>query len=83
MTPTLNSPLYQKIDSALDTIRDYLRSDGGDVRIHQIREDMVLEVELMGNCENCSMSMMTMKAGIEEVVKRYAPEIVSVVSIKK
>ncbi len=76
--------LVDKVNAALDTIRDYLKSDGGDVRIHAIREDeMVLELELMGNCENCSMSNMTLKAGIEEVIKRYVPEISRVEAVKK
>ena len=75
--------LSNKIEIALDSIRDYLRSDGGNVRVHALREDMVLEVELMGNCESCSMSLMTLKAGIEEVVKRQVPEIQGVVAVKK
>ena len=73
--------LKEKLDQALDSIRDYLKTDGGDVRIHQIREDMVVEVELLGNCEACSMSSMTLKAGIEQVIKRVAPEITSVEAI--
>lgn len=73
--------LKSKVELALDTIREYLRSDGGDVRIHNIREDMVLEVELLGNCESCSMSNMTMKAGIEQVIKRSVPEITGVVAV--
>lgn len=64
-----------KVEQALDTIRPYLQSDGGDVRLHAIREDMVVEVELLGSCESCSMSHMTMKAGLEEAIKRAAPEI--------
>ncbi|MBX7241474.1 MAG: NifU family protein [Bacteroidia bacterium] len=75
--------LTEKVNVALDSIRDYLKSDGGDVRIHAIREDMVLELELLGNCENCSMSGMTLKAGIEEVIKRHVPEIVRVEAVKK
>lgn len=78
----MTEQLANKIEVALDSIRDYLRADGGDVRVRALREDMVLEVELMGNCENCSMSLMTLKAGIEEVVKRQVPEIVGVVSVK-
>ena len=74
-------PLRERLEAALDSIRDYLRSDGGDVRIHQIRDDGVLEIELLGNCESCSMSSMTMKAGIEKVVFRVAPEISKVVAI--
>lgn len=77
-----NIELYNRVEMALNTIRDYLRSDGGDVRIANIREDMVVEVELLGNCGACSMSNMTMKAGIEEAIKRAAPEISGVVAIK-
>ena len=73
--------LKEKLELALDSIRDYLKTDGGDVRIHQIREDMVVEVELLGNCEACSMSSMTLKAGIEQVIKRVAPEVTSVEAI--
>ena len=76
-----NETLQERIERALDSIREYLQSDGGDVRIHQIREDMVLEVELLGNCEACSMSSMTMKAGIEQAVKRVAPEILKVEAV--
>ena len=74
--------LKQRIEGALDSIRDYLQSDGGDVRLHQIREeDGVVELELMGACESCSMSAMTMKAGLEQVIFRVAPEINSVVAV--
>lgn len=73
--------MKHKIEGALDTIRDYLRSDGGDVRVHQITDDMILEVELLGNCEACSMSNSTMKMGIEQVVKRSVPEITKVIAV--
>ena len=62
--------LQTRIEKALDSIRGYLKSDGGDVRIHKISDDGVLELELLGNCESCSMSNMTMTAGIEQVVFR-------------
>ena len=77
----MENSLRLKIETALDSIRDYLKSDGGDVKVHGLREDMVLEVELLGNCEACSKSNMTMKAGIEEVIKRSIPEIVAVEAI--
>jgi len=73
--------LEERIEQALSSIRDYLQSDGGDVRLHQIREDMVVEVELMGNCVTCSISSMTMKAGIERAIKQVAPEVISVTAI--
>lgn len=77
-----NNELRTRIEKALDSIRDYLQSDGGDVRIHEVRGDEgVLELELLGNCESCSMSQFTMKAGIEQVVFRVAPEITKVVAV--
>jgi len=81
MDATKEKNLRAKIEEALDSIRDYLKSDGGDVRVHRIRKDMVVELELLGNCESCSMSNMTLKAGIEQVIKRIAPEISSVEAI--
>ncbi|MEM7515206.1 MAG: NifU family protein [Bacteroidota bacterium] len=77
----MDNSLRLKIETALDSIREYLKSDGGDVKVHGLREDMILEVELLGNCEACSMSNMTMKAGIEQVIKRSIPEIVGVEAI--
>jgi Fe-S cluster biogenesis protein NfuA len=74
--------LKDRIELALEGIRDYLRSDGGDVRLHEIRDDMVVEVELMGNCESCSMSNMTLKAGIEEAIRSVAPEVLRVVAVQ-
>lgn len=73
--------LRKKIESALDSIRPYLQSDGGDVRLVNIKEDFTVELELLGACESCTMSNMTMKAGIEEAIKKIAPEVVSVIAI--
>lgn len=78
----MTEALYNKINLALDSIRGYLQSDGGDVRVHQLREDGVLEVELLGNCMVCSMSNMTLKAGIEEVIKRDVPEVKQVIAVE-
>lgn len=71
----------ERVEEALESIRPYLMSDGGNVRLHEIREDLVVEVELLGNCETCSMSNMTMKAGLEEAIKRAAPEVLEVKAI--
>ncbi|MEM9897243.1 MAG: NifU family protein [Bacteroidota bacterium] len=73
--------LLDRIERALDGIRDYLQSDGGDVKVHQVRPDGVVEVEMIGNCESCSMSSITMKAGIEQAIFKVAPEVKSVVAI--
>lgn len=73
--------LEQKVESALDTIRPYLQSDGGDVRLVDITEEGVVRLELTGACGDCSMSHMTMKAGIEQAIRKAAPEVKSVEAI--
>lgn len=77
----MSEELKNRIEHALDSVREYLQSDGGDVRIHNVTEDGVVELELLGSCESCSMSTMTMKAGLEQVILRAAPEIRKVVAI--
>jgi Fe-S cluster biogenesis protein NfuA len=82
MVAEIRESLTHRIEQALDSVRPYLRADGGDVRIHAIHDDMTVELELLGSCESCSMSHMTMKAGLEEAIKKAAPEIKSVSAIK-
>ncbi|MEZ4827531.1 MAG: NifU family protein [Bacteroidia bacterium] len=79
----MDEQLKLRIEHAIDSVRGYLRSDGGDVRIHSISEDGVVELELLGSCESCSMSVMTMKAGLEQVILRAAPEITRVIAINQ
>ena len=76
-----HSELHQRIEEALDTIRPYLKTDGGDVRVLDISDSMVLSLELLGACGTCPMSTMTLKAGVEEAVKKAVPEIKSVIAI--
>jgi len=70
--------LTKKIESSLDSIRPYLKADGGDVRVNHISEDHVVQLEFVGACGNCSMSTMTFKAGVEAAIKRDVPEIKSI-----
>ena len=77
----MESGLREKIEFALDTIRPYLEADGGNVRIVELTDDYVLKIEMMGNCGSCPMSSMTLKAGVEEAIKRAIPEIVKVEAI--
>jgi Fe-S cluster biogenesis protein NfuA len=81
MEAVIKEELRGRVERALDSVRDYLRSDGGDVRITAIRDDLVVELELLGNCGACSMSNMTMKAGIEQAIKQIAPEVTGVVAV--
>ena len=70
--------LTRKIESSLDSIRPYLKADGGDVKVNHITEDHVVQLEFVGACGNCSMSTMTLKAGVEAAIKRDVPEIKSI-----
>jgi Fe-S cluster biogenesis protein NfuA len=67
--------LHNKVEEALNIIRPYLEEDGGNVEIIEITEDNIVKVGLLGACKTCSMSHMTMKAGIEEIIKKTVPEI--------
>ena len=73
--PTLEAhPLLVRIEAALDTLRPYLATDGGNVRIIEITADGVLKLEWEGACGACPMSPMT-RAGLEDTVRRAVPEI--------
>lgn len=73
--------LIEKVEMALNQIRPYLKSDGGDVRILEITDDKILCLELLGACSSCSMSAMTFRGGIEDTVRREVPEIMKVIAI--
>jgi Fe-S cluster biogenesis protein NfuA len=73
--------LKLKVEEALEQIRPYLQADGGNVSLIEITSDKVVKLELLGACKSCSMSAMTLKAGIEESIKRIAPEVTAVEAI--
>ncbi|MFJ1322280.1 NifU family protein [Capnocytophaga canis] len=66
---------------ALDEIRPFLQSDGGDITLVDIEDDRIVKVRLEGNCLGCSVNQMTLKSGVEMTVKKYVPQIESVVNI--
>lgn len=78
----MSQELFDKVEEALKTIRPYLEADGGDVELLDVVDGNTAMVELKGACSSCSMSHMTMKAGIEETIKRAVPEITSVQATK-
>ena len=81
-TPNPKDPLLLKrIEETLDTIRPYLMADGGSVRLQDVTDDMVVELELLGACGTCPMSMMTLRAGIEQAIKRSVPEVTRVEAV--
>lgn len=73
--------LHKRVEEALDSIRPYLEADGGNVEVVEITQDQTLKIELKGACKTCNMSHMTMKAGIEETIRRAVPEIKTIVSV--
>ena len=73
--------LLERIEKALDSIRPYLEADGGNVRLLGVEEGQVVKLELLGSCGSCPMSSMTLKAGVEEAIKRAVPEITKVEAV--
>lgn len=73
--------MLERIEAALEKIRPFLLADGGNVKVLEVTKDMIVKLELEGACEACPMSPMTMKAGIEEAIKRDIPEIRGVVAV--
>jgi Fe-S cluster biogenesis protein NfuA len=73
--------LLERVENALNTIRPYLEADGGNVKVLEITDQNVLKLELLGACGSCPMSSMTLKAGVEDAIKRAVPEIISVEAI--
>jgi Fe-S cluster biogenesis protein NfuA len=73
--PGADPELRQQIEETLDTIRPYLMADGGSVRLLDVTPDLVVELELLGACGTCPMSTMTLRAGIEQALKRSVPRI--------
>jgi Fe-S cluster biogenesis protein NfuA len=73
--------LLEQVEAALDTIRPYLLADGGNVSVEEITPDNVVKLKLLGSCGSCPMSIMTLKAGIEEAIKKAVPEITAIEAI--
>jgi Fe-S cluster biogenesis protein NfuA len=81
METTLSkNELLSRVELALNTIRPYLEADGGNVKLLDISEDMIVKLEMLGNCGSCPMSAMTLKAGVEEAIKKEVPEIKGVIA---
>jgi Fe-S cluster biogenesis protein NfuA len=74
--------IKKRVESALESIRPFLIADGGNVELINITDEKVVEIELKGACKTCNMSLMTLKAGIEDTIKKSVPEIISVIAIQ-
>ncbi len=69
------------IEKALDEIRPFLNSDGGDISFVEVIDDKHVKVRLEGACTSCNLSMSTMKAGVETTIKKFVPQIETVENI--
>ncbi len=73
--------IKEEVEKILAKIRPAIQADGGDVELVNIREDNVIEVRLKGACNGCPMATLTLKAGIERIIKEEIPEVVEVISV--
>jgi Fe-S cluster biogenesis protein NfuA len=73
--------LYDRVEQALETVRPHLHVDGGDVEIVEVTDDMRVLIRWVGMCESCSMSAMTLRAGLYEAVRSKIPEIVGIEAV--
>jgi len=73
--------MREKVEEALDKIRPMLAADGGDVELVEVSDDGVVKLKLTGSCGCCPMSQMTLKMGIERLLKEEVPEVKEVVAI--
>ncbi len=81
MAKNANNILEKKILLALDSVRPYLQTDGGDISFVELTDDKVVKVKLLGACYACPMSMQTLKLGVEKAIKNFVPEIKEVVAV--
>lgn len=71
-----------KVKEALDSIRPFLKNDSGDIELVEIKNKTVY-VRLLGNCKGCPISSSTMKLGVENTIKQFAPSIEKVVNLSE
>jgi Thioredoxin-like proteins and domains len=73
--------MKEEVQKAINTVRPNLQADGGDVELVDISADGVVKVRLTGACHGCPMSQMTLKMGIEKIIKQQVPGVKEVVSV--
>jgi Fe-S cluster biogenesis protein NfuA len=71
-----------KIHQALDEIRPFLKSDGGDITLIELTPEKVVKVQLHGACIGCSVNQMTLKMGVETTIKKYVPDVIRVEQVQ-
>ena len=75
--------LRLNVEKALDEIRPFLQSDGGNISLISIENDTLVKVQLEGACVGCSVNQMTLKSGVEMTIKKYVPQIEHVINVER
>jgi len=73
--------MREEVQKAIDLIRPSLQADGGDVELVEVSEDGVVKVKLTGACRGCPMSQMTLKMGIEKIIKQQIPAVKEIIAV--
>ena len=73
--------MREKVEKALDKIRPMLQADGGNVELVDVTDDGVVKLKLTGSCGCCPMSQMTLKMGVERIIKQEVPEVKEIVAL--
>ena len=81
MTTMTSDELRMNVEKALEEIRPFLQSDGGDITLISIDNENSVKVRLEGACVGCTVNQMTLKSGVEMTIKKYAPQIEEVVNL--
>ena len=78
----MEKSVLNNIENALEEIRPFLKNDGGDISLVSVEKDIV-KVKFEGACSSCTVNQMTLKSGVEMIIKKHAPEIQKVVSVEE
>lgn len=81
MSLTTKEDLIKRVDEALEDVRPHLAVDGGNVEVIDVTDEKIVKIKWLGACEGCSMTTMTMRAGIEQAIISRLPEITGVMAI--
>lgn len=76
-----NQEMFDKVNGIIETLRPYLQDDGGDIELIEVTDDLVVKVQLQGACGACPYSLMTLKNGVEQAIRKEIPEIKEVVGV--
>jgi Fe-S cluster biogenesis protein NfuA len=77
----VDEKIISRVEDTLEQLRPYLIADNGNVSLVEVTDDMIVKLRLLGACGSCNMSMMTLKAGIEQSILKAVPEIKGVEAV--